>query len=111
MIQPVDFKTFKELAHSERRNNGRVHYALFDTYCILSIATGAGNFVYECIVIKSDISNVELHNVIDGGIPTVGRIINVPDHNGTVLNDIKKLLKDQRKALTFTDAKDIGKGL
>ena len=110
MIQPVDFKTFKKLATGERREGGKVHYALFDTYCVLSIATGAGNFVYECVVLKSEVSDVELTGVIDNGIPTVGRILNVPDRNEKTLQAIKRLLNSQSQAVTFTSSDKTSKG-
>lgn len=110
MIQPVDFKTFKGISLMEKREGGRVHYALFDTYCILSVATGAGNFVYECVVLKSEISEIELIGVIDGGIPTVGRILNVPDRNEETLKDIKDLLNSQKQAITFTHSEEVVAG-
>ncbi len=112
MIQPVDFKTFKEIVQMEKREGGRVHYALFDTYCILSIATGAGNFVYESVVLKSEVSDVELAGIIGGGIPTVGRILNVPDRNGEALQEIKDILNAQKKSATFISSEEVvaGKG-
>jgi hypothetical protein len=101
LIQPVTFKVFKDIVTAERRQGGRVHYAMFDDFCILSIATGSGNFVYECIASKNKVSEIDLKGIIAGGIPTVGRIVNVPDRMGTTLEEIRLLLERQSIARDF----------
>ena len=101
LIQPVSFKVFKDIVTAERRQGGRVHYAMFDEFCILSIATGAGNFVYECVADKTKVSEIDLKGVISGGIPTKGRIVNVPDRVGNILDEIRLLLERQEIAKDF----------